>query len=114
MRRQEGDDHDPVVSILDDSDSDANALKPAENPQVSRVTLHNVAHRHFPWCRFRARLTAAVGRKGKCQFSASTTESDDEPIMGSSSLSVVQAEYRHSQFCAAASVCCVQNWRHTK
>src|SRR6266545_4644408 len=81
MRRQEGDDHDPVVSILDDSDSDANALKPAENPQVSRVTLHNVAHRHFPWCRFRARLTAAVGRKGKCQFSASTTESDDEPIM---------------------------------
>src|SRR6266536_5720826 len=82
MRRQEGDDHDPVVSILDDSDSDANALKPAENPQVSRVTLHNVAHRHFPWCRFRARLTAAVGRKGKCQFSASTTQSDDEPHYG--------------------------------
>src|SRR6266508_3811752 len=45
------------------------------------LVFNNVAHPHFPWCRFRARLTAAVGRKGKCQFSASTTQSDDEPIM---------------------------------
>src|SRR6266545_2939285 len=46
------------------------------------LVFNNVAHPHFPWCRFRARLTAAVGRKGKCQFSASTTQSDDEPHNG--------------------------------
>jgi hypothetical protein len=40
-----------------------------------------VVHRHFPWCRFRARHTAAVGQNGKCEFSASTTESAGEPIM---------------------------------
>ena len=45
------------------------------------ITIDNVVHRHFPWRRFRARHTAAVGQDGKCQFSASTTESDDEPIM---------------------------------
>jgi hypothetical protein len=44
------------------------------------LSLPNAAHPHFPWCRFRAQHTAAVGQNRKCQFLASTTESDDEPI----------------------------------
>jgi hypothetical protein len=39
MRLQEADDYSQAASVFDDSDSDANALKPAGFPQVSRLTL---------------------------------------------------------------------------
>jgi hypothetical protein len=45
MRLQEGADQAQTARISDDSDSNANALKPAENPQVSRLTLHNVRYK---------------------------------------------------------------------
>jgi hypothetical protein len=51
-------------------------LFPGRPPSADSVYRTLWAHPHFPWCRFRARHTAAVGQNGKCQFSASITESD--------------------------------------
>jgi hypothetical protein len=52
-------------------------MKPAENRQVSAITMDNVVLRHFPWCRFSTRRVDAVEQNREIQFSAWITESDE-------------------------------------